>query len=440
MSGKGVFLLQTLGGWRIAVIGAGEATFHELECAADVAPDALAQAVEAYVNERDVSNRNIVIGVSSTSTLTASFEVNPEDQRNRSTLKYELESFLPYAAEEIVADYTASGDGMFGVCVQIRTWLPIVIELESRGMRVQSISPVALMALQSYLGQLATNETEWILWHDEGSFDLFLCRDRTVGKWCHWDEDRNAAARQLTVESLHQPESLRCDLVNMTDDLKEVGEFHKIETESLSKHAFQSAASILEGSAAPLVELRRDELAAGDPHRAVRGSLRFLFAAAAIFLVALTSVFWVKSMQYQQGLDELQQQQVTTFQQAFPESRMPAGVLSRLHSEHAKLAGARSGKTDIELPVSALHVLFEFLSALPEDQRFRFREFRIENGRVDADVELRSHNDANVLVSSFEKRGFSVSAPATVQEGQRTVASRIFADIRGASRETGEAP
>ena len=438
MSYKGVFLLQTSSGWQITVAGGGDGTFDRLECEVHAEPDALAQSAEAYASERDLANRNIVIGVCSQSALTASFVASPEDQRNRSALKYELESFLPFAAEEFVADYVASGDRVLGVCVQIETWLPFVIELESRGWRVQSIVPVALMALQSYLTQATNNASEWILWHDEGCFELFECRDRVARRWVHWNKDPRAVARQLTVELLHQQKPLRCELINAEDGFTEritCVEFQRVETETLSNHALQSATSVLEGSASPLVELRREELAAGDPHRAVRGSLRLLFTAAAVFLVALTSALWIKCLRVNQELAELQQRQVAAFQQAFPRSRVPAAVLSRLRSEHAKLVGARSGKTDVELPVSALHVLFELLGALPEDQRYRFRELRIEDGRVDVDLELRSHNDANLLVSSFESRGFSVSAPASVQEGQRTVASRIFADIRSTNWE-----
>jgi len=152
----------------------------------------------------------------------------------------------------------------------------------------------------------------------------------------------------------------------------------------------------------------------------------------------LASVCWFKSVQYQRRSQELQRQQAAAFRTAFPQSRVPTAVLSRLRSEHGKLSAARSWRGEVKLPVSALHVLLEFLSALPDDQRYRFREFRIEDGKIDVDVELRSHNEANVLVSSFENRGFAVSAPTTVQQSQQTVSSRIFADLRSAGGHEGE--
>lgn len=441
MSAQGYFLLQDSSGWQIAAVGTDDETLHKLQCDCDGPPNVLAEAVEEFIQERGLSNVNIVIGVSSTSALAGSFEVRPEDQRTRRTLEYELESVLPYAAEEVVADFICSGNDVLGVAVRVETWLPIVIELEVRGLRVQSISPVALLALQSYLDQVEPNLPDLILWHDDSTLEMFRCRDGAVTKWCRWYADIQAATRQLAIESLNQIGGARCELINASNELFELDfdiEFSNTETASLAERALQTCAAILDGNRSPLVELRREELAAGDPNRAVRGSLQLLFAAAAIFLIALTSVFWIKSAQYQRRTHELQQQQVAEFRDAFPESRVPAAVLSRLRSEHAKLAGARSGKGVVEFPVSALHVLFEFLSALPENQRYRFRECRIEDGKIDLDVELRSHNEANVLVGSFENRGFSVTAPTTVQQSEKTVTSRIFANIRAADpREEG---
>lgn len=441
MSDQGCFLLQDSDGWQIAAVGTDHATFHRPEYDRDETPESLAQAVEEFVRDRGLSNSSVVIGVSSTSTLAGSFQLRPEDQRARRTLKYELESVLPLAAEEIVADYVCSGKQVFGVSIRIETWLPIIIELEVRGLRVQSISPVALLALQSYLDQAESNPADLVLWQDNATFDLFRCRDKAVSKWCHFQEDAHAATRQLAVESLNHPGAEQCELINTPDGFVKVGsgiEFRDIKTGTLAEHALQTAAAILQGVKSPLVELRREELAAGDPNRAVRGSLQFLYVAAAIFLVALTSVFWIKSAQNQRRTDEALQQQVADFREAFPQSRVPTAVLSRLRSEHAKLAGARRGKGNVEFPVSALHVLFEFLSALPENQRYRFRECRIEDGTIDLDVELRSHNEANVLVSSFENRGFSVTAPTTVQQSEKTISSRIFADIRAADEQEGD--
>ena len=437
----GWFLLQTSRGWRIAAADPDNPTFHDLECTCDAAPDVLGNTVAAFLEDCGSSAKNIVLGVSSTSAMVGSLEVSLDDQRSLRTLEYELESVLPFAAEEVVADFACNGEHVFGVCVKIEDWLPVVIELEMRGLRVQSISPVALLAMQAYLTQATAQDAELVLWREDPSLDLFHCCGRAVTNWCHWSDDPRAAARQLAVESLSGRQPVRCHIVNAADSVTDLGsgiEFHRVETKSLAEHALQAAASVLEGNSSPSIELRREELAAGDPNRALRGSLRFLYVAAAICLTVLASVFWFKSVQYRWRSEELQRQQAAAFREAFPQARVPAGVLSRLRSEHGKLRSARSWQGDTELPVSALHVLFEFLAALPDQQRYRFREFRIEDGKIDVDVELRSHNGANVLVSSFENRGFAVSAPTTVQQNPQTVSSRIFADLRADSGQGGE--
>ena len=63
-------------------------------------------------------------------------------------------------------------------------------------------------------------------------------------------------------------------------NMREVGpakvlqQFHPVEAPSQAEQALQAAAAVLEGNASPLVELRREELAAGDPNRALREAMR----------------------------------------------------------------------------------------------------------------------------------------------------------------------
>jgi hypothetical protein len=395
----------------------------------------VAKCVGEFIRDRRWSNTNIVIGVNSTSALAGSFELGDDDPRLRRTLLYDLERILPCAAEEIVADFSFAGNKVFAVALRIDVWLPIVIELEARGFRVQSISPVALMALQSYLDDADDDSTDVVLWQDDREIELFRFHDKSVSAWRHFHADERAVASQLAVESLTRFTPLRCELINTSEQYAQNGlECRERETGSVAEHALRTAELVLAGSRSPLIELRREELAAGDPSRPVRGSLHYLYAAAVLLLVAVTSVLWIRSIQYQRRTDELLRQQVTCFKEAFPQSPVPVAILSRLGSERTRLSGARSGNGDVEFPVSALHVLLEFLSALPADQKYRFRECRIEDGRIDLDVEVRSHNEANVLVSSFGKRGFSVTAPTTVQQGPQTVSSRIFAELRAAGR------
>jgi hypothetical protein len=177
----------------------------------------------------------------------------------------------------------------------------------------------------------------------------------------------------------------------------------------------------------PWFELRRDELANGEPNRAIRKNITWLGAAVVSVLVALSSAWWIRASQLQQRFTEITQQQRDIFQQTFPESRIPRAVVSRLESEHVKMIRSRQLTDEVPRSHSALDVLHEFLLSLRTDVRSRTTEIWIDNGVVTADVELRAHDDAGALAASLEQNGFIVDPPTTTQRDKQTVVTRLRA-------------
>jgi type II secretory pathway component PulL len=443
MAGPGCVLLQTAEGWSIAT-PQGEAVVQW----GDVAPPELAQRAADFVSQRQLSADQLLLALSSDSVLAAGFTLPLVDQRDRRTLCYQMESRLPLAAEDFAADFIRDGEQVLGVCIDIRQWLPVVSALEARGLRVQSISAAALLALQSHFKERGGNVYDLVLWHEAGRVELWRTRQEKVAGWQHLTADPQTLARHLAVESLGASEPLTVLLINgpatLRTELDAIGlaelRLVTLDDKSLSEHALEQAQAVLGGKEVPWVELRRGVLAAGDPYRNVRRPLRLLAAAAAIFLVTLTAVFFVKARQYENELARLNRQQEEYYRSAFPGSRVPAAIVARMKSEQAKLVGSHQTAEDVDIPLPALRVLLELLRAIPTGERFAIRELRIEDGQVDLDVRLRQHASVNQFVGALESHGFLVNAPSTAREDDTSVACRIFGTLELASGPREDAP
>lgn len=433
MASKGCLVLQTADGWSATTT---ELNAHEVW--GEGSPADLAKRVADFVAKHRLPPNRILLAVRSQAVLAAGFAAPAADHHDRPTLCYQLESRLPLAAEDFVADFLRAGEHVLGICIDVKTWLPVISELEQRGLRVQSISPAALLALQSLFKQRDGDGYDIVMWQDAGAIELWRRDGERIKGWQHLEPDSRVVARQLAVETLTAGRPLRAVLINGSAELRAelecLGladiELATRETKSIAKHAAAQAKAVLRGGEAPWIELRREGLAAGDPYRGLRGSLRMLSLAAAVFLITLTGVFFAKSWQFQNQLVRLNSQQAVSYSAAFPGARVPAALVARMKSEHAKLLGSHTAAEDVNIPVPALRVLLELLQALPSRERFVIRELRIEDGQIDLDVHLRQHASVNQVVQSLEARGFSVSAPATARQDDTSVSCRIFGALQ----------
>ena len=81
-------------------------------------------------------------------------------------------------------------------------------------------------------------------------------------------------------------------MINASDDFLLTGtefELRFVKTKRLVDYAARQAEAILEGRASPSIELRREELTAGDPNRAQR-SVRMLRSSAVAATESTTTV------------------------------------------------------------------------------------------------------------------------------------------------------
>ena len=94
------------------------------------------------------------------------------------------------------------------------------------------------------------------------------------------------------------------------------------------------------------------------------------------------------------------------------------------------MQGARDTQSnDLAPPQQAVQDLGGLLAALPTDVPFSVSEFRIENGSVYLDLEIRQHEDAGVIVEAMDSEDWSFEPPST-----DAVDGKIVALIRGQRR------
>jgi hypothetical protein len=206
-------------------------------------------------------------------------------------------------------------------------------------------------------------------------------------------------------------------------------ELHVTDDQSINEAALMTAVEILSGRQSPLIELRRDGLGSSDPYRPIRKTLTFFACAAAVFLIALTVGFSYRAYRYDLLASENQDQQTAVFREALPGQPVPAGIRSRLESEHAKMAGLKGEADALPERSSALKVLYDVMASMPDGIRYRFRELRFDQRRAVLDGEVRTHGDADGIANGLRKRGFQVQPPKTQQLSDKGVSLRILAEL-----------
>jgi len=434
LSLPGFLLLQTLDDWRITPAGRLEWTM--VADARDVEPDALAEGVAEYCRAQGAESARLVMALDARSTLAGSFDIEPGDERHRSTLDFELETLLPWSAEETVADYLVQATSVLGVGIERACWVPLVAALEDRGLHVESIGSALMMAVQG------AGETGWLpregglVWPDEEMWHVVRLVDGRPRHWSIWQRGDPLITSEI-AESAESSEShagaaawLLCGddpvFEGLPNDVLPV-DVERADVDSFAEHVRVTADLVLRGVRASWIELRRGPLVLGSRHRALRGGLLAAAAGLGLFLLACITAFGYRAVRNDREAERLRAEQIAVYRRLFPGKRVPVAVVARLRSEHARRLASRRIPADINLPRPAMSVLYDFLRGMPEKPRLHVRELRIEDGQLDLQGDVKRHSDANAVARSLREAGFDVPPPSTEQNADRSVAVRLFA-------------
>ncbi|MEM8666502.1 MAG: hypothetical protein AAGG48_03245 [Planctomycetota bacterium] len=436
MTFQDCLIVQRESGWSL-IVGSETETLS-----ADATMEELATCVEVMSRLAGLKRFQCVLAPASTSCFFVQLNVPVDtDLRDRVELTYALEDHLPIDAESMVADFQPipppsvpepqqlDAKSVAAVSLPLEPWRTLAERLETAGITVRAIVPASLLAV----GVLAAQDdlsSDYLL--VEGGFcDWISVHRGIVVDWKRVPLDSASLERQL---ALRPSEADRTVIV--TDDSEVVAQLEsvfkksEIVDRSLEPLQLQGTEQVLKRRLRTF-DLRREQLGPPDPLRPIQTPVRLAFASAIALLVAIAFAGWFRTQRIEAAITDLQVEQQSLFREAFPDTRVPAALLRRVRSEHARVMASRGRSGDVDLPVSGHTVLSQLIMALPDDLRYRVTKIEIDNGNVDLELQVRSPVDAGTLASRLSTAGFIVKPPVTTQSDAKTFDSTLEAEWSG---------
>lgn len=435
MPGKCWMLLQDGQRHQIGCADESGYAWHAVETAADASVDAIVMAIAEQFQSLGYRGEGVAMALHSSLCLAAAFPLeNHAAGRQRQTLIYQFEQYMPLAAEDMVADFIVDGCDAFGTAVPLADSKILVDALEQHGICIQSMSPLALLAVQH--AAVPSGEPSLILWQQGDIVDwISVSSSGRPAAWRMLPAETTSLVQHLHAETFNRSTPLKVVAHACTNELIEaIAAVPNIQLDASDEQPMCDAAakiseSMLAGKTTPWIEYRRDGLGTPDPFRAVRGPMLFAAVAATAMAIAMIAGFSYRAFRYDQLSAKQQERQAAIYRQLFPGQATPVGIRSRLESEHAKLAGLKGDSSQLPTQTSAFVVLHDVLAAMPNDVRYRFHELRLNRHRVNLDGEVLSHSDADKISSGLRNRGFQVQPPRTQQLSGHDIAVRIAAEL-----------
>ncbi len=381
-------------------------------------PKASAGAIASQVAEalrgRGYQGQGVLLALPSAWCLSAVLAVGDLPRQDRAAMAFRLEEKLPLAAENFTADFvlTADGDRALGVCASNEPLVSLVQALESAGVAVQSVTPAAVLALQSAIEDEEGDAL--VVWGEGDGVNVFSVDGGRPVAWALVPAEAHAVGLQMDVAAmeLSGPRLLAYDVAaELAEQLG--GPVDVVGRTAIDDVVASRAGDVLTGALVPWVEFRRGALAIDDPLRVVRRPLNAALAAAAVLCVVLAGVFLFRGWRYDGLARRYEAELAEEFRREFPGWAVPANVRRVVESERTKVVGAGTSAVPAEARESALKVLHDVLAALPADTGMSIEQLAVNDTSLQIDGRSRSSADADVLAAAARAAGMDVSPPQT---------------------------
>ena len=404
-----------------------------VEAQPDHPPEQVVALVVAQLKQLGYQGQAVVLGLPSGDCLARALELGDGDSRDRAGLKFDLEEFLPFDAEQTVADFAWSDGCALGVAVENTKYARWVEALEAAGVWVQSISPVALLAIQ-FSRPPQDPGPRIVLWGHDGHLEMCEVVDGQPRQWQVLPADPPAALRRLRAALLHQPPDVTIEVHDAAPELVAAlqaerigGVIDTLDKMPLLEAAVRGSAHVLAGSHTPWIDLCREQLSYGDRHRALRPYYRLVTLAAVAFVITFLSAMWVRSLQYQAQVRQASNELEQLYRDLFPGRAAPVGVRSRLESELTNLLERRGTSIDVDATRSALPTVYDLLATVPADSRFQFTKIEFRPEDIIIDGEVLDIGQSQLIAAGLAERGFEVGVPYEERTEHGSVSFRLTA-------------
>jgi len=411
------------------------------DCAIEIATQSFAaeelseqgsRILEALASEK-YKGEAIIVALGADWCLSTTISVaNQRELRDRQSVLFRLEESIPWNAEEFVGDYITSGKNLFLVAAPTDPLGELFQNLESNGAAIQAIVPAALLAWSEHSKHYDSPDRHVVVLEDGECIDLVYVEGRRPMTWTSLPSNSSVLTQELLrlamesgtlmsvigygVSAAHQEALKACEAISDTSFNAEVP------TRYLAVFA---GTRILLGEIEPPLDLKRDAFGRSFGNVALARYRRLLDASMALVALCVIAAGLFRTDRIIRDTERVVASQSDVYRGAFPNSKVPTGITSRLESELAKLKGLQGEDSSLSPALSVTSVLFSTLSAAPTDRRFRLLEIRIEEGRLYLDGEVRDHSDAEIFAQRLRAQGIEVPPPKTLRLDDKRVSLRI---------------
>lgn len=374
------------------------------------------EAMPSVSEPSDSRNRTAVVVAIESSDCTSFFRSRSDKRRlkNRASLVYDLEEFLPIDADDLAIDLIETPQGSLIIATEASAIRADIDQLESCGHYVSAVSPVIFLAIAELVRTHPIHTFQCLAWQSSEGVDLVRLERGNPIEWRWCDSTCESAKHALESMFLDQ-EDVDMLLVDASEDvvsfMGKLAAIAPIEM-NLVNAAEGESARIASGASRPFVDLRSGPLESSDPYRPIAISLKAMIGLALFLQLCLVGSASFVRWRYQQKTRDLVAAQEDDFSSLFPNAPLPVGVLARIESEHRQLAGTRGmGGNNVPELKSTLPVAHAFLSAVPDPEQSSFAIDRIEllgDSIQSLTGNAKSYADLESLAESLRTVGFTV--------------------------------
>jgi hypothetical protein len=432
--------------WQVCVSTDEDRRFVDLPLPQSVSAADVAELVGAALRTAGYRAGPTMLAIPARWCYAASVRIADFPKHDRNAMAYRLEESLPFAAEDLGADFIASprrtgsgdeSDAALGICCELARLTPILAALESEGIVVQSIVPADVLAAQR-LCAAAKNDASILLCAEceplGAGVNIFGMERGSLARWSRVAGSAQDFKLELDLLSAEFAKEVRIEFLERDGSVSLLADtFPDFATDHGRRTAVAAAETgreVLLGRLSPWIEFRRGPLAAGDRMGRHRRPFNFALASSAVLLLCIASMLMVRAHRYRWLEESNRRQMAQAFSRQYPGWTVPTNVKVIIESEHRKANALASGALPPEARRTALRTLLDVLGHLPDGGRFTMDKMSFDDGSFELQGEIASFEQLDTVASAIRHSGLEVPAP----EARRTPAGNWSFVMRGSYR------
>ncbi len=396
---------------RIACVGeGGELLWEEVTCTADASPEEQAEAIAVWLREKHGRVDELACLVESDSCYSVTLSATDIVERDRSTLRYRLEEFVPIPVEALAVDFVFSNQGIFACAVELEPLGKLLAALTHRGIRISSVGPRWIRAVEGWISRSETS-VDAAVWQDEERVEVIWLEDQAPVGWRSGGSDLRSWSAVLSA-TVRNGRVLLAGLSE--EDLAELCRTR--ETTWFSSEASpdtwipDACARLERGDAAGSIDWRDALLGGATAWRGRDRLVREVLVATAIALLLVGCGAWVRGFRYEEARTATEADKERLFRELFPGEPVPRGIERRFALELAQIEESADGAVN-GVRRSALNTLRDILESLPSELRFQLDRVDVEGRRFKIQGKVREVGMAGRIAAELRKLGYQTTVP-----------------------------